>query len=104
MFQANQQVECVVPANWRDCYGTPVDGPKARDVLTVLEVVNSSADGREGLVFVGCNVRSPTTGEVMAYESKYFRPLTKKGTETGMAILRKIAETGKLPSRKKVDA
>jgi hypothetical protein len=38
----------------------------------------------------------------MCWDHKDFRPVSKRSTETGMAILKKIALTGKLPSRKKL--
>jgi hypothetical protein len=37
----------------------------------------------------------------MCWDWRDFRPLSKKSTDTGMEILKKIALTGKLPARKK---
>ena len=40
-------------------------------------------------------------GAQVGWNANLFRPVCERGTETGMAILKKISETGKLPKRVK---
>jgi hypothetical protein len=110
-----QKVVCV-KAGWNahDSKGMLhdlVDGPEVDKIYT-LDNFFHHPDGRTFFYLVefsGHHSHMTTTGislnpynKPRAWIADHFRPAQTKSTETGMAILKKIALTGKLPSRKKL--
>lgn len=88
MFYPGQKVVCVVAIGTNECAPGCKHLPniKKGEVHTVAEVFTSTFRKMQGLSLVG--LEDPDAG----YAARCFRPLTERSTETGMSILRKIAE------------
>lgn len=89
-FKLGQKVVCIKNDMWvTSSSGTPSEGPKYGDVLTID---GFSVQGEwVGLRFVEFK-RFTSKGEEYSYNYTRFRPLDEKRTDTGMAILRGILD------------
>lgn len=83
-FHVGQKVVCV-DASPSSYYGpTPL---KVDAVYTVLRVIFAPDDPIPGLFVAEVKASAP-----FGFKSERFRPAVERGTETGMAILRKAAD------------
>jgi len=92
MFYVGQEVVCI-NAGCRDLRPWMGDIPKvgAKYTVTRVSVVFDLMVCKDVAVIGVAEIRNSKTWDGL-YASWRFRPLTKKSTETGVAILRKVAD------------
>lgn len=107
MLFTGQQVVCTQPKPWTTVMVNGeiqvVPGPKLDEICTIAGFCLIA--GVEGLHLKGYSPDLKLSdGTTPGYSARWFKPLSKKSTEIGMGVLREIARTGKMPSKKKADA
>ena len=94
IWRKGMKAVCIKRDSWHHVIiNVPADGPRFGDVLTVTRVWANC--GYQVLDFA----EWPNTR--VGFGAGRFRPTVEPGTETGMAILRKILKTAKAPVRRK---
>jgi len=93
MFYVGQEVVCVDaghPSDFRRWRGDIPEVGKKYTITRVKVVFDPLID--KNLIAIGlAEIKNSKTWDGL-YAARRFRPLTKKSTDTGMAVLRKVAD------------